>query len=48
MIKSIPQSFMPAQSIQVLQYRSPWFSMDVPSEIAYGELIDKQYLKRFD
>jgi len=44
----LAQSFMPAQSIQVLQYRSPWFSMDIPSEIAYGELINKRYLKRFE
>jgi hypothetical protein len=44
----LAQSFMPAQNIQVLQYRSPWFSMDVPSGIWYGELIDKTYLKKFD
>lgn len=44
----LAQSFMPAQNIQVLQYRSPWFSMDIPSEIAYGELINKRYLKRFE
>lgn len=44
----LAQSFMPAQSIQVLQYRSPWFSMDIPSEIPYSELINKTYLKRFD
>lgn len=44
----LAQSFMPAQNIQVLQYHSPWFSMDVPSDIAYGELINKTYLKCFD
>lgn len=44
----LAQSFMPAQNLQVLQYRSPWFSMDVKSEIWYGEVIDKTYLKRFD
>jgi hypothetical protein len=43
----LAQSFMPAQNIQVLQYRSPWFSMDIPSDITYGELINKAYLKRF-
>jgi hypothetical protein len=43
----LAQSFMPAQDIQLLQYRSPWFSMEVPSEIWYGELIGKGYLKRF-
>jgi hypothetical protein len=44
----LAQSFMPAQNIQVLQYRSPWFSLDVPSEIWYGELIHPAYLKRFE
>jgi hypothetical protein len=44
----LAQSFMPAQNLQVLQYHSPWFSMDVKSEIWYGELIDKVYLKRFE
>jgi hypothetical protein len=44
----LAQSFMPAQNIQVLQYRSPWFSMDTKSDIWYGELIDKAYLKRFE
>lgn len=44
----LAQSFMPAQNIQVLQYGSPWFSMDVKSDIWYGELIDKVYLKRFE
>ncbi len=44
----LAQSFMPAQNIQVLKYRSPWFSMDLKSDIWYGELIDKAYLKRFE
>jgi hypothetical protein len=44
----LAQSFMPAQNIQVLQYQSPWFSMDKHSDILYGELIDKTYLKTFD
>ena len=44
----LAQSYMPAQNLQVLQYRSPWFSMDVHSGILYGELIDKASLKRFD
>lgn len=44
----LAQSFMPAQNIQVLQYGgSPWFSMEKPSGIAYGNLIAKEYLKRF-
>ena len=44
----LAQSFMPAQNLQVLQYRSPWFSMEIPSDIAYGELISKIYLRRFE
>ncbi|MGZ3872028.1 MAG: DUF4846 domain-containing protein, partial [Mucilaginibacter sp.] len=44
----LAQSFMPAQNIQVLQYGSPWFSMEKPSDIAYGELIARKYLKRFE
>jgi hypothetical protein len=44
----LAQSFMPAQNIQVLQYHSPWFSMDKKSDILYEELIDKAYLKRFE
>ncbi len=43
----LAQSFMPAQNIQVLQYGSPWFSLDKPANIPYGELINKIYLKRF-
>ncbi|ASU35912.1 hypothetical protein MuYL_4027 [Mucilaginibacter xinganensis] len=39
---------MLAQNIQVLQYHSPWFSMDKPSDILYGELIAKRYLRRFE
>lgn len=44
----LAQSFMPAQDIQVLKYQSPWFSLDKPSEIPYGELINVKYLKRFE
>ena len=44
----LAQSFMPAQNIQVLQNGSPWFSMSKPSDIAYGELINFKYLKRFE
>jgi hypothetical protein len=44
----LAQSFMPAQNLQVLQYGSPWFSLDKHSDILYGELIDKTYLKRFE
>ena len=45
----LAQSFMPAQNLQVLQYAGqPWFSMDKRSDIWYGELIDKTYLRRFE
>lgn len=44
----LAQSFMPAQNIQVLQYGSPWFGMDAPSDIPYGELVNGKYLKHFD
>ncbi|HVW97984.1 MAG TPA: DUF4846 domain-containing protein [Mucilaginibacter sp.] len=44
----LAQSFMPAQNIQILQYHSPWFSMEQRSDIMYGELINKNYLRRFD
>jgi hypothetical protein len=44
----LAQSFMPAQNIQVLQYGTPWFSMDKHSDIPYGELIAKNYLRKFD
>jgi len=44
----LAQSFMPAQNIQVLQYHSPWFRMDRISDILYGELINKNYLRRFE
>ncbi|OCX54627.1 hypothetical protein BEL04_10380 [Mucilaginibacter sp. PPCGB 2223] len=43
----LAQSFMPAQDIQVLKYTSPWFSLDKPAGIPYGELINPKYLKRF-
>lgn len=44
----LAQSFMPAQNIQVLQYHSPWFSMEKISDIPYAELINKSYLRKFD
>jgi len=44
----LAQSFMPAQNIQVLQYHSPWFSMEKLSDIPYAELINKNYLRKFD
>ncbi|MBB6112868.1 DUF4846 domain-containing protein [Mucilaginibacter lappiensis] len=45
----LAQSFMPAQNIQVLQDNGdPWFSLERKSSIPYGELISKDYLKRFD
>lgn len=44
----LAQSFMPAQSIQLLQHsHGAWFSMDKQPDIMYGELINKGYLKRF-
>ncbi|WP_158825233.1 DUF4846 domain-containing protein [Mucilaginibacter lacusdianchii] len=45
----LAQSFMPAQNIQILQQSiSPWFSLNKPKNIPYGELINPMYLKRFD
>lgn len=45
----LAQSFMPAQNIQVLQYNGdPWFSLDKRTDILYGELISRNYLKRFE
>jgi hypothetical protein len=44
----LAQSFMPAQNIQVLQYHSPWFSMEKRSGILYGELINKNFLRKFE
>jgi hypothetical protein len=44
----LAQSFMPAQDIQVLKYTSPWFSLDKPCDLPYGELINLKYLKRFE
>jgi hypothetical protein len=44
----LAQSFMPAQNLQVLQYNgSPWFSLEKHSDILYGEMISKFFLKRF-
>ncbi len=44
----LAQSYMPAQDIQVLQYQSPWFSLDKLCDLPYGELIDIRYLRRFN
>lgn len=45
----LAQSFMPAQSIQILQQDgSPWFSLDKSSQIPYGELVSLGRLKRFE
>jgi hypothetical protein len=44
----LAQSYIPVQNIKILQYGSPWFSMDKHSDIAYGALISRVYLKRFD
>jgi hypothetical protein len=44
----LAQSFMPAQNIQLLQaHNNPWFTMDLISDIPYGELVSVVYLKRF-
>ena len=45
----LAQSFIPAQNLQVLQYQhNPWFDMNKKSGIWYGDLVDKQYLRKFD
>jgi hypothetical protein len=45
----LAQSYIPAQSIQLLQYQeNPWFSLDEPANILYGELVSPAYLKRFE
>ncbi|MDN3581506.1 DUF4846 domain-containing protein [Mucilaginibacter flavus] len=45
----IAQSYMPAQSIQLLQYQEvPWFSLNEPAYILYGALVSPTYLKRFE
>ncbi len=44
----LAQSFMPAQNIQVVQDKSPWFSLDRAASIYYGELVDARYLRRFE
>ncbi|MES2809075.1 MAG: DUF4846 domain-containing protein [Bacteroidota bacterium] len=44
----LAQSFMPAQNIQVVQDKSPWFSLDRTASIYYGELVDARYLRRFE
>jgi len=44
----LAQSFMPAQNIQVVKASSPWFEVDKLSDIPYGELVVKKYLRRFE
>ena len=43
----LAQSFIPAQNIQVLRNGSPWFNVNTPAIIPYGELVNPKYLKRF-
>jgi hypothetical protein len=43
----LAQSFIPAQNIQLLQYGSPWFSLNKPINLPYGELVTTANLKRF-
>lgn len=43
----LAQSYMPAQNIQIVKNGAPWFSLDRPAGIPYGELIDIKYLRRF-
>jgi hypothetical protein len=44
----LAQSFIPAQNIQLLQYGSPWFSLDKPVYLPYGEIVNAGNLKRFN
>ncbi|WCT12900.1 DUF4846 domain-containing protein [Mucilaginibacter jinjuensis] len=44
----LAQSFMPAQNIQILQSGGPWFRLDEPANIPYGNLVQLMYLKRFE
>jgi len=43
----LAQSFIPAQNIQLLQYGSPWFSLDKPVNLPYGEIVNAGNLRRF-
>ena len=43
----LAQSFIPAQNIQLLQYGSPWFSLDKPVYLPYGEIVNANNLRRF-
>jgi hypothetical protein len=43
----LAQSFIPAQNIQLLQYGTPWFSLDKPVYLPYGEIVNANNLKRF-
>jgi len=46
----LAQSFMPAQNLQVLQYDQGrcWFTMDIITNIWYGDLVTPHYLRKFD
>jgi hypothetical protein len=44
----LAQSFIPAQNIQLLQYGSPWFSLDKPVYLPYGEIVNAGNLRRFE
>jgi hypothetical protein len=45
----LAQSFMPAQDIQILQVGgSPWFSLDTPTGLPYGEIINLHNAKKFN
>jgi hypothetical protein len=43
----LAQSFIPAQNIQLLQYSSPWFSLNKPVYLPYGEIVSANNLRRF-
>ena len=45
----LAQGFTPAQDIQMLRYDDgPWFNLDTHSNMLYGELINRDYLHRFE
>jgi len=46
----LAQSFMPAQNLQVLQYDQGqcWFTMNTITNIWYGDLVTRYYLRKFD
>lgn len=43
----LAQSFIPAQNIQLLTYGSPWFGLDKPVYLPYGEIVNADKLRRF-